>query len=147
MSANLLNFLPEELVVVGNSDLAGSLESRSPSPWPSPLGRGEAFGRLLGVRASLGSSSLLLTSRKGPTEKPSAAICNDNGGQLSLSPRERAGVRGKEPFANTELKVRKSRTFFLSKEVARVANSELADCVESRLPSPWPSPLGRGEAF
>jgi hypothetical protein len=49
--------------------------SRSPSPWPSPPGRGDTASRA--------------------ATSPGALDWRKRGGRFSLSPRERAGVRGK----------------------------------------------------
>ena|SRR2546427_3184210 len=50
--------------------------SRSPSPWPSPSGRGDSASRA--------------------TTSPDAPDWRKRGGCFSLSPRERAGMRGKQ---------------------------------------------------
>src|SRR3954471_11285883 len=106
------------------SEILDSLESRFPSPWPSPSGRGEALHRLLGVRPSLASSPRFRTSPGKTTEQPMATLCNEIGEEFSLPPRERAGVRGKEPTDN------RPPPFFPEEE----SSPNLSPCLKNFIP-------------
>jgi len=75
------------------------LQSFSPSPLSSPLGRGNRHRRLAPIRRRVPWSPLSGHSRHGTKDNPEASVRHLTGERFSLSPRERAGVRGNQAGA------------------------------------------------
>jgi len=93
--------LPTLNLGAGRAELAkfvrpfGLAASRSPSPWPSPAGRGNGHPASFSSRASLPLAPCAPRFNAETPARPSALDSPRSGGRFSLSPRERAGVRGK----------------------------------------------------
>ena len=69
------------------------MELRSPSPWPSPPGRGNSIRVALSFRKSVNLSLLTDCAKRETNERPVGVIAQPAGERFTLSLWERAGVR------------------------------------------------------
>jgi hypothetical protein len=108
------------------------MTSCSPSPRPSPLGRGRIVGR---AGATPGRSGTLVRFQKSAKETVTETCACGSSTRVNrcpLSPRERVRVRGNKPFA------------FPSADERDARNGTRRHSTTPPFPSPRPSPLGRG---
>jgi hypothetical protein len=69
------------------------MESRSPSPWPSPPGRGDSSCRPLIFRKAVCLSLLTGSAKRGADEREDSLIAQRAAERFTLSVGERARVR------------------------------------------------------